>query len=206
LENLLGQAVAHERRRRGAPRRDAHPDADQRAAQRRRPVARQLLPGLPHDLGVDAGRLAGEAQALFHRQQDLADAEQADHRDQEVEAAHQLGEAEGHAQLTRDRVHADRSQREAERHRHQDLERRALAHADEAAEREQVDRKELRCAELEGELGHQRRQEGDHQHRDEGTDEGRGEGRRQRLAGLCPSAPAGSRRRWWPPTRARRGC
>ena len=32
-----------------------------------------------------------ELQALFHRQQDLADAEQADHRDQEVEAAHQLG-------------------------------------------------------------------------------------------------------------------
>ena len=45
------------------------------------------------------GGVAPEAQALFHRQQDLADAEQADHRDQEVEAVEQFGEAEGQAQL-----------------------------------------------------------------------------------------------------------
>ena len=43
--------------------------------------------------------LAAEVQALLHRQQDLADAEQADHRDQEVEAAEQFGEAEGQPQL-----------------------------------------------------------------------------------------------------------
>ena len=42
-------------------------------------------------LGLIFARLARERQAFLHRQQDLADAEQADHGDQEVEAAHQLG-------------------------------------------------------------------------------------------------------------------
>ncbi len=108
-----------------------------------------------HHLGVDLRALARERQAFLHRQQDLADAEQADHRDQEVEAAHQLGDAEGQAQLAGDGVHADRGQREAERHRGEDLEGRALAHADEAAEGQQVDREELGRAEPERELGDQ---------------------------------------------------
>jgi hypothetical protein len=146
-----------------------------------------MLPGLEHHLRVDLGGLAGEGQAFLHRQQDLADAEQADHGDQEVEAAHQVGDAEGQAQLAGDGVHADGGQREADGHGRQDLERRALAHADEAAEGEQVDGEELGRAELQRELGHQRRQEGDHQHRDEGADERRGERRGERLrrAAVC---------------------
>ena len=60
--------------------------------------------------------LALELQALLHRQQDLADAEQPDHRDQEVEAAQQLGEAERQAQLAGDVVEPDGGEREADHH------------------------------------------------------------------------------------------
>ena len=45
---------------------------------------------LPHHLEVDLRALALEGQALFHGEQDLADAEQADHRDQEAEALEQF--------------------------------------------------------------------------------------------------------------------
>jgi hypothetical protein len=38
-------------------------------------------------------------QALLHREQDLADAEEADHRHEEVHPAHQRLGAEGHPQL-----------------------------------------------------------------------------------------------------------
>ena len=162
LRHPLGHAIAHERRGRRAAGRDAHPAADEAAAQRRQPVARQLLPRLQHDLRIDLRALARERQALLHRQQDLADAEEADHRDQEVEAPHQLGKAEGQPQLAGDGVHADRGEREAQHHRRERLERRALAHADEAAERQQMDREEFRRPELERELGDQRREERDH--------------------------------------------
>ena len=56
-------------------------------------------------------------QPLLHGQQDLADAEQADHGDQEVEAVEQFGEAEGQPQLAGDGVEADRGERKADHHR-----------------------------------------------------------------------------------------
>ena len=40
-----------------------------------------------------------EREALLEREQDLADAEEADHRDQEVEALQEVGEPEGQPQL-----------------------------------------------------------------------------------------------------------
>ena len=55
----------------------------------------------------DAGGVAAQRQALFHGQQDFADAEQADHGDQEVDAAQQFRRTEGHAQLAGHGVHAD---------------------------------------------------------------------------------------------------
>ena len=62
------------------------------AAQRRQPVAAAASSrSASTTFGLILARHALERQALFHRQQDLADAEQADHRDQEVEAAQQLG-------------------------------------------------------------------------------------------------------------------
>ena len=63
------------------------------------------------------------------------------------------------------------------------LERRLLAHADEGAEGEQVDREELRRAELEREAGDDRREERDHDHRDQRADERGGERRGERVAG-----------------------
>ena len=77
--------------------------------------------------------------------------------------------------LAGDAVEADRGEREAERHRRQHLERQFLAHADETAEGQQIDREELRRPEPERELRDDRREEGEQQHRDEGAEEGRGE-------------------------------
>ncbi len=54
---------------------------------------------------------------LFHRQQDFADAEQADDGDQEVEAAEQRLETEGQAQLAGHLVEPDGAERKAQHHR-----------------------------------------------------------------------------------------
>jgi hypothetical protein len=94
-------AVAHETGGRGTTGGDAHPAADQHRAQEELPVLEQLAPGLPHHLEVDLGALALQGQTLFHREQDLADAEEADHGDQEVKALEQFGHAKGHAQACR---------------------------------------------------------------------------------------------------------
>ena len=89
----------------------------------------------------------------------------------------QFGEAEGQAQLAGDAVHADGGEREADHHRRDGLERRLLAHADEAAERQEVDREVFRRAELQRELRDQRREQRDHDHGEQRADERRGEGR-----------------------------
>ena len=156
-----------------------------RRAQQRHPVARHLLPHLQHDAQADRGRVAAQREPLLHRQQDLADAEEADHGDQEVDAAQQRIEAEGHAQLAGDRVHADRRQQQAERHRDDRLVLRLAPQPDERAEREQVDGEEFRRPEAQRERRDARREERDQQHRDERADERRRERRGQRLGGLA---------------------
>ena len=131
---------------------------------------RQLGPCFQHHLGIDLCGLATEGKSFFHRQQNLTDPEQADDRDQKIEAAHQIGESEDEPQLSGYRVHADGSKRKPEHHRGKGLECRTLAHADETAERKQIDRKKLRWAELQCEFRDQRREEGDHHHGDECAD------------------------------------
>jgi len=133
-------------------------------------MLRDLAPRLPHHAEADARALALEGQAVFHRQQDLTDAEQADHRYQAVEALGQLGEAVGHAQLPGDGVHADGGEREAEHHRGDRLSERLAAHADEAAEGEQLYGEEFGRPELERELREQRREEGYQQQADQHTE------------------------------------
>ena len=103
---------------------------------------------LQHDAQADRGGMTAQRQPLFHRQQDLADAEQADHRDEEVDAAQQLGRAERHAQLAGHRVHADAGEQQAERHRDDGLVLGFAAEADEGAEGQQIDREEFRRPEL----------------------------------------------------------
>jgi hypothetical protein len=185
LRHPLGDAVAHERGGRGAGGRDSHPAPDHARAQRSHPVARQLGPGLQHDLGIDAGGAAFEAQALLHGEQDLADAEQADDGDEEIEAVQQLGKSERQAQLPGDVVEPDGSKGESDHHRRDGLERRLFAHADEAAEGEEVDGEFFRRPELQREPCHQRRHQGDDDDGEQGADEGRREGSRQRFAGAA---------------------
>ena len=95
----------------------------------------------------------------------------------------QLDRAEGHAQLAGDRIQPDRRQREAQHHGADDLGRRLLAHADEAAEGQELDGEELGRPELQREAGEVAGQEGDHQHGEQGAHERGGERPRQRLAG-----------------------
>ena len=146
-------------------------------------------------------RLALELEALLHRQQDLADAEQPDHRDQEVEAREQFGKAERQAQLTGHVVEPDRGEREADHHGDDRLERRLLAQADEAAERQEIDAEFLGRAELQREARDQRRHQRDDDHREQRADERRRERGGERLAGLAllrhRMAVEGGRHRPW---------
>ena len=202
----LGDAVTHEGCRRCACRRDAHPAADDAGAQRCHQYARQLLPGLQHDAQIDLGVAAAEAQAFFHGQQDLADAEQADDGDQEIEAVQQFREAERQPQLSGNGIESDRGERKADHHRRDRLERRLLAQADEAAERQKIDREFLRGTELQREARDQRRDQRDHDDGEQRADERGGEGGRQALRRPCPAAPSDSRRMSSPPTTARPVC
>jgi hypothetical protein len=62
------------------------------------------FPGFQHHFHVQLGAGALEREALLQRQQDLADAEQADHRNQEVETGQQVRGAERQAQRAGHRV------------------------------------------------------------------------------------------------------
>ncbi len=129
--------------------------------------------------------MALEGQALLHRQQDLADAEQADHGHQEVDATEQLGPAEHHAQLAGHGVHADAGEQQAQRHRDDNLVPCLPAQPHERTEGQQIDREEFRRSEAQRKIRDARRQEGDQQHREEGSDERGCERRRQRLGRLA---------------------
>ncbi|MGY4287205.1 hypothetical protein ACVWXO_006425 [Bradyrhizobium sp. LM2.7] len=124
---------------------------------------------------------AAQRQAFLHGQQDLADPEQADDGNEEVDASQQLRGAEGHAQLARHGIHADAGEQEAERHRDHRLVLGLAPEADEGAEGQQIDREELGRAELQRKRRDHRRQEGDQQHRDKRADKGGRERRGQRL-------------------------
>jgi hypothetical protein len=102
---------------------------------------------------------------VMPNQQNFADAEQADHRDQEIKAAQQFIPAENQAWLPGHGIKTHRRQRESQHHGCQDLERRLLAHADEAAERQEIDREELRRAELQRETRDHRGKKCNEQHR-----------------------------------------
>ena len=163
------------------PGRDAEPAADERGTQQRHPVFRQVLPDRQHHAQGDAGGVAAQRQALFHGEQDFADAEQADDGDQEVDAAQQLRRTEGHAQLAGHGVHADAGEQQAERHRNHRLVLGLAAEPDKGAEGEQIDREEFRRPEFQRKRRDHRRQEGDQHHRDQRADERRGERRGQRF-------------------------
>ena len=62
---------------------------------------------------------AAKAQSLLDAQQDLADAEQADDGNDKIKASHQLGNAEGQAQLAGDDVEADGREDKPDKNRYQ---------------------------------------------------------------------------------------
>src|SRR5579862_7633929 len=79
------------------PRRNAQPAAHDGAAHKRQPIARQLCPGLEHDREIRIRAPAFERETVFHPDEDLADTEETDNDDQEVESAQQQRQSEGHA-------------------------------------------------------------------------------------------------------------
>src|SRR5215469_1500565 len=78
-------------------------------------------------------RLAAETQALFHGEQNFADAEKPDDRDEEVETVEHLLNAEREPQLAGHLVKADGTKPEAQHHRGDSLEGRFLAQPYETA-------------------------------------------------------------------------
>src|SRR5206468_7304607 len=85
--------------------------------------SRQDRPRVEDHAEIHPRPRALERQVLLHGQQDLADAEQPDDGHDEVEALHEIREAERHAELARHDVEPDRGEDEADQDRHQRLER-----------------------------------------------------------------------------------
>ncbi len=100
---------------------------------------------------ADARRVAAQRQPFLHREQDLADSEKADDRDKEIDATQQVAEAEGHAQLTGDRIHADAGEQQTERHGNDCLVLGLPPQPDERAEGQKIDGEEFRRPELQRE-------------------------------------------------------
>src|SRR5207245_10339174 len=94
LREPLGEGVAHERGRGGPAGLEAHPEADEGAPHEGPVVSRQDLPRVEDHAEIHPRPRALERQALLHGQQDLADAEQPDDGHDEVEALHEIREAE----------------------------------------------------------------------------------------------------------------
>src|SRR5712691_4303847 len=99
-----GERVAHERGRGRAAWLEAHPEADEAAAQKRAPVLSQQLPGVEDDPEVDLRLRTLELESLLDADEDLADPEQPNDGDDEVEAAHQGSHAKSKAELSGDDV------------------------------------------------------------------------------------------------------
>ena len=128
--------------------------------------------------------MAAQRQALFHGEQNFADAEEADDRDEEIDAAQKIVEAECHAELAGNRIHADPGEQQPERHRDHDLVALFLAETDERTEGQKIDGEKFRRPEAKREIRDPRREKRNQHHRDERADERRREGGRQRFRGF----------------------
>ena len=175
LRKALGEIVAHERGSDRAARRNAEPGADGRGPQQRNPVTRHVFPYIPQHAQADARRVAAQRQPLLHGEQDFADSEQPDDCDKEIDPAQQIAEAEGHAQLAGNGVHADTGKQQAERHGNDGLVLRLPPQPDERTEGQKIDGEEFRRAELQRERSDAGRQKRNEKHREQRADEGRRE-------------------------------
>ena len=202
----LGDAVAHERRRRRPARRDAHPAADGGAADQRPSVTRQadmVRKTSPHStLEFTALTWISSSTAISNSPMPNNPMTATI----KLTPLHQFVDTHGQADATGHGVDADRRQGEADGQRHQRLESGRAAHADEAREGEQVDREIFGRAELQRHLGDPRGGEGDQHDADQGAESCRPESGGERGTRLARRGPSDSRRRWSPPMTARLGC
>src|SRR5215475_15106331 len=126
------------------------------------------------NLGIEFGRSAAETQTFFHREQNFTDPEQTDNGNQKVEPVEHLLNPKCQPQLSGDLIKTNGAKRKAKRHRGHGFERRFLAEADETAESQEIDRKNLSGTEAQREVGDERRDQGDHDHGEQRADKGGG--------------------------------
>ncbi|MGY3421558.1 hypothetical protein ACVWZW_002033 [Bradyrhizobium sp. F1.13.4] len=117
-------------------------------------MPRQAADRAKHLAPLDLRRDRAGMKLLFDGHEQLADAEQAHHRDDEVDALDQLVDTHREAHAAGDGVDADSRDRKADRQRDDGLDRRRPAHADEAGEGQEIDRKIFRRPEGECDLRH----------------------------------------------------
>src|SRR4051812_294098 len=102
-----GDAVAHKGRRSRAARRDPHPASDGRAPQQCNAMPRQAADRAKHLAPLYLRRDRAGMKLLFDGHEQLADTEQAHHRDDEVDALDQLVDTHRQAYAAGYRVDAD---------------------------------------------------------------------------------------------------
>src|SRR5262245_30565228 len=171
LREALGKVVAHERGGDRAAGRNAEPGTDCRRPQQRYPVARQILPYGPQHAQADARCMAAKRQPFLHGEQDFADPEKPDDCDEKVDAAQEIAEPEGHAQLTGYGVHSDAGEQEAERHGNDGFVFRFAPEAYERTKSEEIDGENLKRPKSQSARGDSKSKKGDEKHRKERADE-----------------------------------
>src|SRR5262249_33791641 len=129
---------------------------------------------MEYDLEIEFGRSAAETQTFFHREENFTDTKQTNDRNQKVEPVQHLFNAKRQSQLSGDLIETNSAEREAKHHRGHGFERRFLALADENAESQEIDRKNLCGAEAQREVGDEWCDQGDHDHGEQRADKGGG--------------------------------
>ena len=172
---LLLEGVGRKgREKRAAARQDAEEGSEQRSSGDRARRHLEVLLRREHALDLDGHEAARLADLeVLHDLREAVDA----HRDRhEVDAVHQLVDAERVAQRARIDVRAHEAEDEAHEDHADGLEKRAVGEHHGAHEAEHHQAEVLGGAELEGELG-QGRREGRDQHRGEGARDEAADGR-----------------------------
>ena len=183
--SLLGGVGRERGEDRAAAGEDAEEEADDRAAADGAGRLAQVLAG-----GPDVGDRGGDVHLAVPRLEvveDLADAEQAHRDDDEVDAVGELEAAEGVAPCPAEGVPSDGRQEQAEGRGDQGLEHVAAADGGDEEDTEEGERGVLRRAEVERDLGHEGREQGESDDRDRRR---RRTSRWRRCRARCRPSPA----------------
>ena len=191
LLRVLGQLLLHrvgeEGRDLGATgRHGAEREADRGAAQPRLPRARPVVAG--HLRAVDVHDLERRAAQVRRDPEGLADGEEPDRDDDDVDAVGELGDAERQPLLARGRVDADEPDEQADAERREPAHLRRAEHRRDRDEGEHHDGEVVGRPHLHGDLDDDRREQRQAERADRAGDEGADGGRRERRR---PSTPLG---------------